>query len=325
MNFIAWVGLASTLIAISVSKLFHINEVTAFSWLLLVVGVDVAHVYSSLYRTYFLKQIDPKLKKIMLLTRLFCFAFALVLALKGPTFFWTTLVYVAVFHFIRQQIGFLRIFADVNFRTSRWHILNEIFIYVWTGGSVLIWHLQGVKTFNWFTQNDFYYLDQFSFLRKPLAVFIAVTFAMGLLANLLLFFKKKISMNYFVLLISTFVSWFFPIVIFNSDFIFTFANVISHGLPYLILVYNKEKSEKSIFSRLEVFIPILVILAFLEEAFWDAFIWRDHGVFFDSFYFLPQLAANSTVQALALAVLILPQLTHYVLDGFIWKRKYASS
>lgn len=294
-------------------------------WLILVVGIDVAHVYSSLYRTYFAQRIPPQLKKILLWVPILCFGGAWMLATKSTSFFWSVLVYVAVFHFSRQQIGFLRLFTEPQNRNSKLYLFNEISIYVATLGSIFIWHLQGSKSFHWFVKGDFFYLDQFSFLEPYLKSLVFGWSLLSALVNIYGLVQKKISLQAALLVFSTFISWFIPIAILNSDFIFTFANVISHGVPYLALVYSREKKEKSIFSSLEIFLPILLFLAFIEEAFWDSLVWREHNLFFESFYFLPQLQGESVLKAFFLAILISPQLIHYILDGFIWKKKYSAA
>jgi hypothetical protein len=320
--FISTVGISSTLLAVFLYFAFGHPDVSPFAWLVLVVGFDVAHVYATTFRTYFNLQRNPELNKYLILVPIFCFALAFALAMKSSHLFWSVLVYIAVFHFARQQIGFLRIYTKPEDRKTPSHILNEVFVYIFTLGSIFIWHLQGHKTFNWFTTNDFYYLDQFTFLKQGINIFILICFAICLLLNTYNLLKRKISVNAGLILVSTFVSWYFPIVYFNSDFIFTTANVLAHGIPYLALVWASEKKRDSPFTRLEFFIPLLLFAAFIEEALWDSFVWREHSVFFESFYFLPKLQDNSILMALALAVLICPQLTHYILDGFIWQRKY---
>ncbi|MBX7053297.1 MAG: hypothetical protein K1X54_14780, partial [Flavobacteriales bacterium] len=62
----------------------------------------------------------------------------------------------------------------------------------------------------------------------------------------------------------------------------------------------------------------LLLLAFLEEGIWDAMVWQDHHEFFKGFYALP-LLQDKTLLSVMVPLLSLPQMTHYVLDGFIWK------
>lgn len=319
---IASIGITCTLLAILLAKCLHITDVSPWMWLILVVGVDVSHVYSTLYRTYLLKNKSLLLKKILLIVPIICLLVAYAAAIEGTSFFWTVLVYIAVFHFSRQQIGFLRLFTLPQNRKSKIHLFNEISIYVWTLGSILFWHLHGPKLFQWFVQDDFIFLTGLKELELPVAAFLLFWFVIALIVNVLGVKKGIVSKNAGLLLLSTFVSWYLPIVVFNSDFIFTFSNVISHGIPYFALVYSKEKKSRTVFSRIEIFFSLLILLAFVEEALWDGLIWRDHATFFHSFYFLPQLAESSNFQAVALSLLVAPQLIHYILDGFIWRRKF---
>ena len=70
------------------------------------------------------------------------------------------------------------------------------------------------------------------------------------------------------------------------------------------------------------FLPIFVLsllgLAYLEEGFWDGFVWREHTSVFWAFSWLPRVSEPATLTWL-IPLLSLPQVTHYVLDGFIWK------
>ncbi|MEO0336153.1 MAG: hypothetical protein AAF202_07155, partial [Pseudomonadota bacterium] len=66
------------------------------------------------------------------------------------------------------------------------------------------------------------------------------------------------------------------------------------------------------------FYGLLLGLAYVEEGFWDAFVWREHETVFPAFQSLPFLT-DEVLKSAAVALLILPQLTHYILDGFIWR------
>ena len=70
-----------------------------FTWLLLIVFIDVAHVYATLFKTYFVKEEFVKRKKLLLVLPLFCFLVGFLLFLFGAKTFWSVLAYVAVFHF----------------------------------------------------------------------------------------------------------------------------------------------------------------------------------------------------------------------------------
>jgi hypothetical protein len=50
-------------------------------------------------------------------------------------------------------------------------------------------------------------------------------------------------------------------------------------------------------------------------------VWNEHQTVFKLFSFLPQVN-DQVLLSLIVPLLVVPQATHYVLDGFIWKKKY---
>jgi len=63
----------------------------------------------------------------------------------------------------------------------------------------------------------------------------------------------------------------------------------------------------------------IVVFAYLEEGLWDGLVWREHASIFGIFSVLPTVSRRELL-AVLIPLLSLPQATHYVLDGFIWKR-----
>ena len=63
------------------------------------------------------------------------------------------------------------------------------------------------------------------------------------------------------------------------------------------------------------FLGVLWLIAYVEEMFWDRAVWHDHGWLFGAPW-----EVGEKVKALVVPLLALPQLTHYVLDGFVWRR-----
>src|SRR5579863_3521895 len=57
-------------------------------WLLLIVGFDVAHVYSTLFRTYFDRRERAAHGNLLLLVPLFCWIAASMLYALSPAAFW---------------------------------------------------------------------------------------------------------------------------------------------------------------------------------------------------------------------------------------------
>ena len=80
---------------------------------------------------------------------------------------------------------------------------------------------------------------------------------------------------------------------------------------------------KLCFGRYGVFyfLLTLVVLAYFEEGLWDGLVWGDHPALFGPFTRLPQVSDHQFL-SLLIPLLTLPQATHYVLDGFIWKSRH---
>ena len=307
-----------------------LDELNPALWLLLIVGVDVSHVYSTLYRTYFDSTARSKYKSYLWSVPLVCFILSVILHSLGVMVFWTAMAYVAVFHFIRQQYGFLRIYSRKESHTVWSKRLDGAIIYGCTLLPILYWHLSGPRAFNWFVEGDFFISPKPALAASIVWLyFILIGTWVGVMLYRWIKLKEfNLPKNLFVF--STLVSWYFGIVYFNSDLAFTALNVVSHGIPYMALVWvygKKHSTQESVvgwrrwlytFSGLPVFIGFIAIVGFFEEGLWDALIWRDHASLFEWSYVLPKVESEITA-TIVVAILALPQLTHYVLDGFIWK------
>jgi hypothetical protein len=108
---------------------------------------------------------------------------------------------------------------------------------------------------------------------------------------------------------------------------FTLLNVVSHGIPYMALIWLYGRRQPStpflrkVFSPYGIllFLGIIFLLAYLEEGLWDMTVWKEHVSLFSVFHlFGSRLQGNGLIVVVPL--LALPQVTHYIIDGFIWRR-----
>ncbi|WP_207535618.1 hypothetical protein [Desertivirga arenae] len=308
------------------------DAMPALYWLILIVFVDVAHVYSTLYRTYFNPRELKAKKSLLVAVPLFCYVISVVFYSLDQLLFWRVLAYLAVFHFIRQQYGIMRLYSRNEKEDKLSIVIDSLTIYSATLYPICFWHLNPNRNFNWFIENDF--------LRYPLP-FLSLLFAWVYVAVLILYILKEITLlnkhKQFnvpknILILGTVLSWYFGIVYYNGDMAFTTLNVLSHGIPYMALIwffekkrYSKEITEGSKVLKFSfgkygvvVFILILASLAYAEEGLWDGLIWKEHNDLFPVFSILPKIEERQLL-SLLVPLLALPQSTHYVLDGFIWK------
>ena len=71
----------------------------------------------------------------------------------------------------------------------------------------------------------------------------------------------------------------------------------------------------SVALTLVVFYLILVALAFVEEGAWDRLVWHEHAGLFGA----STIELDAFMTSLVVALLSVPQATHYLLDRWIWR------
>lgn len=236
------------------------------------------------------------------------------------------MAYLAVFHFIRQQYGFMRLYSRNENSSSLQRMAESWIIHYVAFFPIIYWHLHQ-REFHWFVEGDFFYFGEHPLFLKMCWGLYA--FILALWVGLML---KDLASGTFrwpkhALIAGTALSWYMGIVHFNGDLTFTALNVICHGVPYMALVWSVQRhnSEDAFLVKwkkvgLPLFIGILLFLGIAEETLWDVFHWREHDSIFGALYSIPAVTQRD-LQALVVALLSVPQITHYLLDGVIWKRR----
>ncbi len=292
-------------------------------WLVLVVGVDVMHVHATWLRTY----LDPAALRANLGAFLLvpCLAYGLGVGLHayGALPFWRTLAYLAVFHFIRQQVGWVALYQREDPTLGDFdRRLDRAVIYVSTLWPLLWWHAHLPRPFAWFMAGDFApglppWLPD---LLLPLygGLLVAYLLRQGWLG----WRERRFAAGKLLVVATTAAGWFLAIVVFHSDWAFTALNVLPHGIPYVVLVWERTRKAPPggaagtlLRAGLGWFLVLLLGVAFLEEWAWDLGIWHDHPALFGDGWILSPRA-----QMLLVPLLALPQAVHYLLDGLIWRR-----
>ncbi|WP_163399896.1 hypothetical protein [Flavobacterium fluviatile] len=300
------------------------NDYSFYTWLFLIVFIDVAHVYATLFKTYFVAHEFQKKKKLLILLPIICFVVSMILFSFGSLVFWSFLAYIAVFHFIRQQYGFMRLYARNEAKTKVSVIIDNLAIYAATVYPMLFWFLSPDRKFNWFVENEFFHFENQVLLEILFWIYIGILVIYTVRTAFISFKNRFFNVPKNSIILGTALSWYFGIVYFNDDLVFTLLNVVSHGIPYMALVYFREVESKvdngsGIFGFLKsynaVFLYglILLVIAFSEEFLWEFFVWNEN-ISVSNFDF-------SGWQFVLVPLLSVPQFTHYLLDGFIWKSK----
>lgn len=294
-----------------------------WTWIGVVLLVDVAHVHSTWYRVYFDTAEIKRRPYLYTLVPLLGYAIGVALYSEGALLFWRVLAYLAVFHFVRQQYGWVALYrAKLGEKNKPGKWIDTFAIYLATIYPLIYWHTNLPRQFWWFVPNDFASLPSIIVkILTPVYWFVMFVYLARSLYGWLI--KREGNPGKDIVVITTAVCWYVGIVAFNSDYAFTVTNVIIHGVPYFALVYwySKTKHETAnktyrfFTSNIVAFLLLLWLIAYVEEFFWHRGVWHERVWMFGDKWDWTNL------KTFLIPLLALPQLTHYVLDGFIWRRK----
>lgn len=301
------------------------NETPDWAWIPAVLLVDVAHVWATGFRVYFDgRELSRRPLLYAAVPVAGYLASAIVYRALGPAAFWRALAYLAIFHFARQQYGWLALYrARCGEKDPVGRLIDVAAIYAATLYPLVFWHTHLPRRFDWFVPHDIVSLPAlFDGVAKP--VYVAVL-AAYLARSALAWRRGQGNLGKDVVVSTTAACWYVGIVALDSDYAFSVMNVFIHGIPYFALVYvtrartakaTQEPSKRSLAANLFAFLGVLWIVAYAEELVWDRAVWQERSWLFGAPWDVGEDARSFLVPALAL-----PQLTHYILDGFIWRRR----
>ncbi len=298
------------------------DDAPDWTWVSVVLLVDVAHVYATAFRVYFDAAEFQRRRWLYVLTPLLAFLIGAALYSEGEAIFWRALAYLAVFHFVRQQYGWVALYRSKRGETGwlGWTI-DSAAIYAATVYPLIYWHTHLPRNFWWFVAGDFSGLSPaIDRIAAPIyGMCLAIYVVRALIRGI---FLRRFNPGKDIVVTTTALCWFAGIVAINSDYAFTVSTVIIHGAPYIVLIFfywNARRTSPSradrAWSRVLIFVATIWLLAYVEELFWDRGVWHDRGWLFGSGW------EPGRWKALYVALLAVPQMTHYVLDGFIWRRR----
>lgn len=302
-------------------------------WWLGVLLVDVGHVWSTLFVTYLDRaELARHPARYALLPALGWVGGVALYASGGAALFWRCLAYLAVFHFVRQQYGWLALYRARERDQSRLGaLLDGAAIYAATLYPLLHWHAHLPRRFDWFLPGDFASGLPQLVARAALLPYLLALGGYVLRALWQWQSGRRVAWGKHLLVGSTAATWYAGIVATDADYAFTLCNVLVHGIPYAALIFSygrhvagaRQQPERSLAARLIGgspgaallrFVGCLWLLAMLEELLWDRSVWHERPELFGSGLQLDD------VHVWLVPLLAVPQITHYLLDGVFWRR-----
>jgi hypothetical protein len=299
---------------------------------------DVAHVWWSLYRVYFNSLEFNAHKKLYTITPIIVFLAVFWLVVYEHT--WTLLFWIiwffAVYHFIKQQVWFILLYWH---KEKNRHFVDSIV------DKILWFSITWFPMLYWFSNLDtrnYIWFFVWEFVKLPTELFpmLWIVFFMIILSYTIYeiirnYFWKWLNLAKYTYIFVTFFIWFNWIVWNNSLLIFAFWNMLLHWLNYLWIVYLSTKNKlkngnyktnkyiKKILSYWFFwFISILLIIATTEEYLWDQFFRHERWDFWGNSFYDFSNNLNTYILSAIIAILSIPQLTHYFLDWYIWRKEF---
>jgi hypothetical protein len=296
------------------SSVLH-AKVPLWTWISVVLLIDVAHVWSTIYRTYLDKEAFQRNRDLLLGIPLAVFLCGFLVASVSDDLFWTVLAYIAVFHFIKQQYGITALYQGRMFghlktapkerkEALQKHLslltkIDKWAVYSATVMPVIVWHIYLPKKIWWFSKWDF--LPFLTLLRElelnatgaliyQIGSVVFVTFWIGTLVVWLVghvFVSRTYQLSFPIgkclWVVATYINWYVGIVYLDSPFAFTLTNVVAHGIPYfgLIFLYSenawRDRATKRASSVWQTIVSsrALLILGFVVPLVFFAF-WEEY-------------------------------------------------
>ena len=296
-----------TIIGIYISK--HISEINNglvyyFSlWLILGV-LDSGHVYSTLWRSYFNKKEINRKPFFYKTIPLIIFSFFTTWVYLGGLYLGLFIIYMTIFHNIRQLYGISKWYQKINNSFDRF---SDYFLYSFCILPFLAFHFRDTKILE-----DYYNLNSnttpnINHFQITTALFLCLVF-IYMLKEAVTFIKTQ------RLYMARIVSTLFPGLIYSYAFLFSnslmevlFPLVVSHAVTYIFIIdYSLKKINQNYTKKL--FYLVLITAVFFGSA---EFFTED---------FLSDI--TNSAKAITTGFLLTPLFCHYLFDSFLWTRKH---
>ncbi|MDH5490656.1 MAG: hypothetical protein OEY14_01655 [Myxococcales bacterium] len=310
------------------------EEIPLWAFLSLIVAFDVAHVWATLYLTYLDGRVVRARPWLLWLPLPLSFLIAYRLHAHSASLFWTLLAYVAIYHFIKQQWGFIALYKARARERSRFdYALDRLTLWAGALGPVMLWHASPARQFDWFNAGESFIGTIPEALRPDLLIAMGGIGATYLIRQLTLWARGvPLNVGKNLWMASAWLSWSIGIGLSDHPLVSAAFLNLFHGIPFLALVWYRShrnaairppQDRRGIFlrwitrrRRWLIFYALVLLPAILEETLWDGLVWR---VYLPELLSLGPASEDQIGLSFWIALLSLPQIVHYFLDAFIWK------
>ena len=308
------------------------DETPGWAWVPAVILCDVAHVWSTAL-PHVPRSGGASRAPVAPRARADRSGFAAGVALfaLGELAFWRALAYLAIFHFVRQQYGWVSLYRARAGETGRARsLVDTAAIYAATLWPLLHWHTHLPRRFSWFVAGDVVRAavvrdaDRDRALRRrarrvracaPRRMWLRGTPNPG---------KDVVVVDDGARLVRRHRRVRLGLRVHRHERVHARHPVLRARLRPRAQARDARapardtralRSRERLTRHVLVYLAVLWLIAFVEELVWDRAVWHDRGWLFG------EPGSVGALKLVIVPLLALPQLTHYVLDGFIWRRR----
>jgi len=302
-----------------------------WAYLFCFIAFDVAHVWATAYVTYLDGERFKQRRALYLWPIPVSFVGAFALHEVAPWLFWSALSYFAIYHFAKQQYGFIAIYkAKAQERSLFDYRLDKLTL--WTGafGPVLLWHATPLSQFDWFDGGERFLIRLPEEAELLIAAAMAITGTVWVVRQVQAYvLDRRFNVGKTLWMVGAWVSWWIGVRMTENILVSAAFLNFFHGAPFLMLTWHRVRTRwrdaprtgrVPMVARLSrswlPFYGALFAIAFVEEVLWDGFVWR---TYLPLWFGMSKQAATGVALSAWVALLSLPQIVHYFLDAFIWK------
>ncbi len=313
-----------------------LDEKTFQFIIILVLFVDWAHIFAQYHRIFCNPLEEKKLKLVYPISYLLAIpVVAIIVGFLSPPFVDTLLVYFVIFHFIKQQFGFIKIYSKTDGpKTKLVSRMDDLFVYLSMFTPVVYWHTKSFD-YNYKWVSMFIKSPVFNWILWPMLVAYFLTFIFYIKNE----FARTKTNNQFnipknIAILVAMLSWGIVSILSDSKLLIIFTVTFTHDVSYTFYVWFVGRRDEHIlkkrvnwFSWWSVpgfFIYFAVLILFSHVIFvvhlemtmdhnWDYYI---YGKFFNSISKAEGFWLN-----IGWSLFFATQAHHYFIDRFLWKKE----
>lgn len=271
--------------------------------LIFIAVLDSGHIYLTIYRAS-LERTNNFMEKKYIITPIIIFSGLFFWKLFKAPYLWSFIVYITVFHNLRQFFGINRWYQHIN---NNKNPRLDKYVYSICCLSFLGFHFRSDVKIVYYTKSDIFLFPNSS-LENYIKLCLAVLF-LFLAKDIYKLWKNKVSLAQINSVVLPTVLYAVSLLYGKNELQILGSIILSHAITYIAVVY-KSLSIKNFLNLNKKTLALLMLCTaglfglfefYLEENY------IDHN-------------SNTLTMSLLTAVYLTPLLSHFIFDSWLWKK-----